>query len=115
MQRSPNCFCRAKHRQPKQPPQECGQNVLFSRRKLKIEDAVPRVAQSAIPKALIDGDERRRLQSSQDFGDPIIQDMFPRTKRLQSNDRYPRFQGGKHNLHVELIVQNELAHDFLSL
>jgi hypothetical protein len=70
------------------------------------------MAQPAVPEAPVDGDECRRLQCPQYFWNPIIKNVFAGTQVLQAHGCDPNLQFGKDYLHVQLVIQDELAHGF---
>jgi hypothetical protein len=71
------------------------------------------VAEPAIPKAVVNGDEGRPIQRQQDLWNPFIENMFSRPNGLQTFPASPPLQAGRNLREVELIVQHELAHILL--
>src|SRR5438067_176739 len=67
---------------PDESPQHPRKLVLLIVTQGEIQDTVAGVAQTAVPKIVIDGNEGRFWQRQKDFRYPVVEDQFPRANLL---------------------------------
>jgi hypothetical protein len=104
---------RAELGQAEQTPQEGGQSLLLIARQSEYRMQYPEWHKRRFqkPRSIVRNVgvfRLRRISGTRSF-----QDMFRRSELLQANGRYPPLQSGDDDLRVQLIVENELAHDFM--
>ena len=95
---------RAKSRVLQQTTQHFRQKLSLVHPKREAQDAVAWVAEAAVPEALVDREECRLPNRQQDFGNPIVEDLFTRPQFLDTADAKLSAQRIEHFSFVELLV-----------
>lgn len=97
--------------QAEQRPEHAGDKPLLFVGQGEVEDTVVRMAEAAVPKRVVDGDERRLLKREKYLGNALVEQQFAGSQLVQSLDLDPPLQRKEDAPGVELLVENELAHE----